>query len=138
MLLPKFKLEKNYNLVEALQSMGITGLFDKSSNMTGISDHRIAIDLVTSPLRPLHPAPGSPPAEPPPAPPRLHMLGKLGLPSLSLPDPEWVGGPVSGSSLGLSPVPADTREQVCAPLCEIANPRRITKDPLYTCRDPAL
>nr|KAF6282797.1 serpin family D member 1 [Myotis myotis] len=44
-LLPKFKLEKNYNLVEALQSMGITALFDKSSNMTGISDQKIVIDL---------------------------------------------------------------------------------------------
>ncbi|XP_036987373.2 heparin cofactor 2 isoform X2 [Artibeus jamaicensis] len=44
-LLPKFKLEKNYNLVEALQSMGVTALFDKNSNMTGISDHRITIDL---------------------------------------------------------------------------------------------
>ncbi|KAI5773057.1 unnamed protein product [Gulo gulo] len=44
-LLPKFKLEKNYNLVEALKSMGVTALFDKDSNMTGISDHRITIDL---------------------------------------------------------------------------------------------
>ncbi|KAM8918589.1 heparin cofactor 2 [Lycaon pictus] len=44
-LLPKFKLEKNYNLVEALKSMGVTALFDKESNMTGISDHRITIDL---------------------------------------------------------------------------------------------
>lgn len=103
MLLPKFKLEKNYNLVEALQSMGITALFDKSSNMTGISDQRLAIDLVTSPLCP-------PQAKPPPAQRRLHMLGKLGLLSLSLPDTEWAGWPVSGSSLGLGPAPADTRE----------------------------
>ncbi|XP_035960240.1 heparin cofactor 2 [Halichoerus grypus] len=44
-LLPKFKLEKNYNLVEALKSMGVTALFDKDSNMTGISDQRITIDL---------------------------------------------------------------------------------------------
>jgi serine protease inhibitor len=48
-LLPKFKLEKNYNLVEALKSMGITELFDKNSNMSGISDQRITIDLVISP-----------------------------------------------------------------------------------------
>jgi hypothetical protein len=48
-LLPKFKLEKNYNLVEALKSMGITELFDKNSNMSGISDQRITIDLVMSP-----------------------------------------------------------------------------------------
>ncbi|XP_032953670.1 heparin cofactor 2 isoform X1 [Rhinolophus ferrumequinum] len=44
-LLPKFKLEKNYNLVEALKSMGVTELLDKNSNMTGISDQRITIDL---------------------------------------------------------------------------------------------
>lgn len=54
--MPKFKLEKNYNLVEALQSMGITALFDKNSNMTGISDHRITIDMVTY-LSPLPSAP---------------------------------------------------------------------------------
>lgn len=44
-LLPKFKLEKNYNLVEVLKSMGITKLFNKNGNMSGISDQRIAIDL---------------------------------------------------------------------------------------------
>lgn len=64
-LLPKFKLEKNYNLVEALKSMGVTELLDKNSNMTGISDQRITIDLVTSPLCPLHLSPGSALAKPP-------------------------------------------------------------------------
>ncbi|ELW72578.1 heparin cofactor 2 [Tupaia chinensis] len=44
-LLPKFKLEKNYNLVEALKSMGITALFDHNGDLGGISDQRIAIDL---------------------------------------------------------------------------------------------
>lgn len=44
--MPKFKLEKNYNLVEALKSMGITDLFDKKGNMSGISDQKITIDLV--------------------------------------------------------------------------------------------
>ncbi|XP_058897191.1 heparin cofactor 2 [Kogia breviceps] len=43
-LLPKFKLEKDYNLVEALQSLGVTALFNRNSNMTGISDQRIVID----------------------------------------------------------------------------------------------
>lgn len=50
MLLPKFKLEKDYNLVEALRSVGVTALFDRNSNLTGISDQRIAIDLVTPAL----------------------------------------------------------------------------------------
>lgn len=64
MLLPKFKLEKNYNLVEALKSMGVTALFDKDSNMAGISDHRITIDLVISPfVHPLHLTPGSSPSK---------------------------------------------------------------------------
>lgn len=63
-LLPKFKLEKNYNLVEALKSMGVTALFDKDSNMTGISDHRITIDLVCSPLvHPPHFSPASAPSK---------------------------------------------------------------------------
>uniref|UniRef100_A0A8C6DM80 Serpin family D member 1 n=2 Tax=Moschus moschiferus TaxID=68415 RepID=A0A8C6DM80_MOSMO len=44
-LLPKFKLEKNYNLVEALRALGVTALFDKHSNTTGITDQRIVIDL---------------------------------------------------------------------------------------------
>ncbi|KAM9621788.1 heparin cofactor 2 [Trichechus inunguis] len=44
-LLPKFKLEKNYNLVEALKSIGIIALFDKNSNLSGISQDKITIDL---------------------------------------------------------------------------------------------
>ncbi|XP_006894624.1 PREDICTED: heparin cofactor 2 [Elephantulus edwardii] len=44
-LLPKFKLEKNYNLVAALRTMGITALFDKNSNTSGIAQEKIVIDL---------------------------------------------------------------------------------------------
>ncbi|XP_059133523.1 heparin cofactor 2 [Peromyscus eremicus] len=44
-LLPKFKLEKNYNLVEVLKSMGITKLFNKNGTMSGISEQWITIDL---------------------------------------------------------------------------------------------
>ncbi|XP_037679416.1 heparin cofactor 2 [Choloepus didactylus] len=43
--LPKFKLEKNYNLVEALKSMGITALFDGSGDMAAISPQKLAIDV---------------------------------------------------------------------------------------------
>lgn len=90
MLLPKFKLEKIYNLVEALKSMGVTALFDKDSNMAGISDHRITIDLVISPLvHPLHLTPGSSPS-------KASLLsqrcsGVLGLLSLGLSGTEWAG-----------------------------------------------
>nr|XP_014334770.1 PREDICTED: heparin cofactor 2 [Bos mutus] len=44
-LLPKFKLEKDYDLVGALRALGVTALFDKHSNTTGITGQRIVIDL---------------------------------------------------------------------------------------------
>ncbi|XP_077016400.1 heparin cofactor 2 [Tamandua tetradactyla] len=44
-LLPKFKLEKNYNLVEALKSMGITALFSPNGDMAAISPQEVAVDL---------------------------------------------------------------------------------------------
>ncbi|KAJ1074039.1 hypothetical protein K5549_015538 [Capra hircus] len=44
-LLPKFKLEKDYDLVGALRALGVMALFDKHSNTTGITGQRIVIDL---------------------------------------------------------------------------------------------
>lgn len=68
MLLPKFKLEKDYNLVEALRALGVTALFDKNSNTTGITDQRIVIDLVTPTPSPVPSGPGAPgPRSPRPA-----------------------------------------------------------------------
>lgn len=63
MLLPKFKLEKDYNLVEALRALGVTALFDKNSNTTGITDQRIVIDLVRPTLA--CPVWAGPPERPP-------------------------------------------------------------------------
>lgn len=60
-LLPKFKLEKDYDLVGALRALGVTALFDKHSNTTGITGQRIVIDLVTPALaRPVWAGPPSP------------------------------------------------------------------------------
>lgn len=71
MLLPKFKLEKDYDLVGALRALGVTALFDKHSNTTGITGQRIVIDLVTPALaRPVWAGPPEP----------LPCLWTLGLP----------------------------------------------------------
>ncbi|XP_038618224.1 heparin cofactor 2 [Tachyglossus aculeatus] len=43
-LLPQFKLEKKYNLVETLKAMGITDLFDQKGDYSGMSDGKIIID----------------------------------------------------------------------------------------------
>lgn len=67
MLLPKFKLEKDYDLVGALRALGVTALFDKHSNTTGITGQRIVIDLVTPAPSGQGPRAPTPPADPGPA-----------------------------------------------------------------------
>lgn len=47
--------------MEALRSLGVTALFDRNSNMTGISDQRIVIDLVMPVLCPSPSRPRSAP-----------------------------------------------------------------------------
>ncbi|NWH77680.1 HEP2 protein, partial [Piaya cayana] len=43
-VLPKFKLEKSYNLIEFLKSMGIEELFNEKGDYSGISDEKVSID----------------------------------------------------------------------------------------------
>lgn len=50
MVLPKFKLEKSYNLIGFLKSMGIEELFDEKGDYSGISDEKVTIDRVFIPL----------------------------------------------------------------------------------------
>lgn len=49
-VLPKFKLEKSYNLIGYLRSMGIEELFNEKGNYSGISDEKVTIDRVFTPL----------------------------------------------------------------------------------------
>lgn len=46
MILPKFKLEKSYNLIGFLKSMGIQELFTETGNYSGISDEKVTINMV--------------------------------------------------------------------------------------------
>ncbi|KAF1599298.1 Heparin cofactor 2, partial [Eudyptes chrysolophus] len=43
-VLPKFKLEKSYNLIGYLRSMGIEELFNEEGDYSGISDEKVTID----------------------------------------------------------------------------------------------
>ncbi|XP_010118571.1 PREDICTED: heparin cofactor 2 [Chlamydotis macqueenii] len=43
-VLPKFKLEKSYNLIGFLRSMGIEALFNEKGDYSGISDEKVTID----------------------------------------------------------------------------------------------
>lgn len=57
--LPRFKLEKNYNLKDALNSMGVRDLFTSSADFSDITDEDINIGLVSidskiSSILPLH------------------------------------------------------------------------------------
>lgn len=50
MVLPKFKLEKSYNLIGYLRSMGIEDLFNDKGDYSGVSDEKVTIDRVFTPL----------------------------------------------------------------------------------------
>ncbi|XP_025947738.1 heparin cofactor 2 [Apteryx rowi] len=43
-VLPKFKLEKSYDLIGFLRSMGVEELFNEKGNYSGISDEKVTID----------------------------------------------------------------------------------------------
>ncbi|XP_041078561.1 heparin cofactor 2-like [Polyodon spathula] len=42
---PKFKLQKNYNLIGSLKELGLTDLFEGNANFSGMTDQKIAIDM---------------------------------------------------------------------------------------------
>ncbi|XP_066545540.1 heparin cofactor 2 [Amia ocellicauda] len=42
---PKFKLEKNYDLIGYLQEMGVTELFEKTADFSGMTSEKLSIDL---------------------------------------------------------------------------------------------
>ncbi|XP_058888751.1 heparin cofactor 2-like [Acipenser ruthenus] len=42
---PKFKLQKNYNLIGSLKELGLTDLFEGNANFSGMTDQEIAIDM---------------------------------------------------------------------------------------------
>lgn len=48
-ILPKFKLEKTYNLIDYLRSMGIEELFNGKGDYSGISEEKVTIDRVFTP-----------------------------------------------------------------------------------------
>ncbi|MBN3311658.1 HEP2 protein, partial [Atractosteus spatula] len=44
-IFPKFKLERNYNLIGHLKEMGLTDLFNVTADFSGMTDEKIAIDM---------------------------------------------------------------------------------------------
>lgn len=54
MVLPRFKLEQNYDLKENLKEMGLTDLFGESGDFSGMTSEKVSMNWVS--LNPSHPA----------------------------------------------------------------------------------
>lgn len=46
-VLPRFKLEQNYDLIENLKEMGLTDLFTESGDFTGMTSEKVAMNWVS-------------------------------------------------------------------------------------------
>ena len=47
MVLPKFKLEQNYDLISNLKEMGVTDLFQENGDFSGMTDQEVSINWVS-------------------------------------------------------------------------------------------
>ena len=46
-VLPKFKLEQNYDLIANLKEMGVTDLFQENGDFSGMTDQKVSINWVS-------------------------------------------------------------------------------------------
>lgn len=46
-VLPRFKLEQNYDLIENLKEMGLTDLFQESGDFSGMTSEKVAMNWVS-------------------------------------------------------------------------------------------
>lgn len=49
MVLPRFKLEQNYDLIENLKEMGLTDLFKQTGDFSEMTSERVVINRVRRP-----------------------------------------------------------------------------------------
>lgn len=45
-VLPRFKLEQNYDLIENLKKMGLTDLFQESGDFSGMTSEKVSMNWV--------------------------------------------------------------------------------------------
>lgn len=46
-VLPRFKLEQNYDLIANLKEMGLTDLFQENGDFTGMTSEKVAMNWVS-------------------------------------------------------------------------------------------
>lgn len=47
-VLPRFKLEQNYDLIENLKKMGLTGVFEETADFSGMTSERVSMNWVSN------------------------------------------------------------------------------------------
>lgn len=48
-VLPRFKLEQNYDLIENLKEMGLTDLFQDDGDFSGMTSEKVSMNWVSKP-----------------------------------------------------------------------------------------